>query len=212
MPNYEHARIYGIVDTRTGDVIYISGTCNQLSCRMGNHRSIVMHGPEARNGAWQPVHRYMHAEGVWNFGICEVEPFPCSGRRALRKREKELVVLRKCRFWNAQCMLDPGKYGAPVQCSCGATVTKGGLAQHRRTRKHALHVVAVAAKQAQPEPVQCVIRGDPEEADARGQTRIKAAARASAKDGQLGRETESGLLVGAPHAQVDLLDEPQAPL
>ena len=162
MPNYEHARIYGIVDTRTGDVIYISGTCNQLSCRMGNHRSIVMHGPEARNGAWQPVHRYMNTEGVWNFGICEIEPFPCSGRRALRKREKELVVLRKCRFFNAQCMLDSGKYGAPVQCACGATVTRGGLAQHKRTQKHlrahptanqrGVAVVPVSKEQAQPKP------------------------------------------------------------
>ena len=75
MPDYTLAQIYALVDVRTSEYIYLSGTCNQLCCRMGNHRSIVMHGPSACNGTYQPVHQYMKRNGLENFSILQIEPY-----------------------------------------------------------------------------------------------------------------------------------------
>ena len=144
MPDYARAQIYAIVDVRTGEHIYLSGTCNQLCCRMGNHRSIVMYGPLSHNGMHQPVHRYMRRAGIFNFSILQLEAYPCSGRAALRAREKALVLELKPRFYNAQCMVDTHGHGhEPVRCPCGCTVTRAGLRQHKRTAKHQQLMLAV---------------------------------------------------------------------
>ena len=148
MPDYARAQIYAIVDVRTGEHIYLSGTCNQLCCRMGNHRSIVMYGPESHNGMHQPVHLYMRRAGIFNFSILQLEPYPCSGRAALRAREKALVLELGPRFYNAQCMVDThGNGHEPVRCPCGCTVTRAGLRQHKRTAKHQRRLLAIKKPQ-----------------------------------------------------------------
>ena len=165
MPDYSRAFIYGIVDLRSSVTIYLGSTCNQLCCRMGNHRSIVSRGVSAGNGAWQLVHRHMKREGIFNFGVVEVERFPCAGRQQLRARERELVLERKPQFFNAGSMVLAITHcaeRASVRCTCGARVTRAGLRSHQRTTKHlraSAHkpaienaIVPVAKKQPETEP------------------------------------------------------------
>ena len=162
MPDYSRACIYGIVDLRTGTIIYIGSTCNQLCCRMGNHRSIVNCGTSAGNGAWQLVHRHMKAEGVFNFGAIEIERFPCTGRQTLRARERQLVLERKPQFFNAGSMvlaMCSKAERVSVQCPCGAWVTRAGLRSHQRTAKH---LRASAHKPAVQDRVEPVLKEQPE--------------------------------------------------
>ena len=51
MPDYSKAKIYGITDARDDECIYVGASCNQLCCRWGNHRNIVVHGNRAHNGS-----------------------------------------------------------------------------------------------------------------------------------------------------------------
>ena len=164
MPDYARAQIYAIVDVRTGEHIYLSGTCNQLCCRMGNHRSIVMYGPESHNGMHQPVHRYMRRAGIFNFSILQLERYPCSGRAALRAREKALVLEHGPRFFNAMCMVvRRGPGFEPVRCECGISVTRNGLRQHQRTAKHKRRIGLPAACVAEPVALKDGFQGeDPE--------------------------------------------------
>ena len=141
MPDYSKAKIYGIADARTGECIYVGASCNLLCCRWGNHRNIVVHGRAAHNGSAGMLHHYMKAEGFWNFGICEIEAYPCKGRLQLRERERQIVMERRPRFFNAYSMVcakrTPGSR-ASVKCECGAVVSKAGLRSHQRTAKHSL--------------------------------------------------------------------------
>ena len=139
MPDYAQGHIYGIADARDDECIYVGASCNQLCCRWGNHRNIVVHGNRAHNGSAGMLHHYMKAEGFWNFGICEIEAYPCKGRLQLRERERQVVMERRPRFFNAYSMVcakrTPGSRSS-VQCTCGAVVTKAGLRSHQRTAKH----------------------------------------------------------------------------
>ena len=139
MPDYSKATIYGITDARNDECIYVGASCNQLCCRWGNHRNIVVHGNRAHNGSAGLLHQYMKEQGLWNFGICEIEAFPCAGRLQLRERERQVVMERRPRFFNAYSMVcakrTPGSRSS-VRCTCGAVVTKAGLRSHQRTAKH----------------------------------------------------------------------------
>ena len=139
MPDYAQGHIYGIADARTGECIYVGASCNLLCCRWGNHRNIVVHGRAAHNGSAGLLHAYMKAEGLWHFGIFEIEAYPCAGRVQLRERERQVVMERHPRFFNAYSMVcakrTPGSR-ASVKCECGAVVSKAGLRSHQRTAKH----------------------------------------------------------------------------
>ena len=86
MPDYAQGSIYGIADARTGECIYVGASCNMLCCRWGNHRNIVVHGRAAHNGSAGLLHAYMKAEGLWHFGIFEIEAYPCAGRTSASGR------------------------------------------------------------------------------------------------------------------------------
>ena len=99
----------------------------------------MVHGNRAHNGSAGLLHQYMKEQGLWNFGICEIEAFPCAGRLQLRERERQVVMERRPRFFNAYSMVcakrTPGSRSS-VRCTCGAVVTKAGLRSHQRTAKH----------------------------------------------------------------------------
>ena len=99
MPDYAQGHIYGIADARTGECIYVGASCNLLCCRWGNHRNIVVHGRAAHNGSAGLLHAYMKAEGLWHFGIFEIEAYPCGpqamGRNQLRAWLSLVIVYRR---------------------------------------------------------------------------------------------------------------------
>ena len=147
MPDYAQGHIYGIADARTGECIYVGASCNLLCCRWGNHRNIVVHGRAAHNGSAGLLHAYMKAEGLWHFGIFEIEAYPCAGRVQLRERERQVVMERHPRFFNAYSMVvskRPSGSRASVKCECGAVVSKAGLRSHQRTAKHRLSLALCA--------------------------------------------------------------------
>ena len=75
----------------------------------------------------------------------------------LRERERQVVMERRPRFFNAYSMVvskRPSSSRASVQCECGAVVTKAGLRNHQRTAKHRLSLAALCAPPTPTGPAQ----------------------------------------------------------
>jgi len=82
---YLNGKIYKILNYITDDV-YVGSTCQPLSKRMGNHRSVANYGKTKYK-----LHTKMRELGVEQFYIELIEECPCDNKEQLRKREGEFI-------------------------------------------------------------------------------------------------------------------------
>ena len=93
-------KLYGIVEIDTNNTIYVGATSQQLCKRMGTHRGIVRHGTKCHNGTPGPVHNYMRARGIQNFGIKLIRFVEVADFKEMRERERECIRAHAPRFYN----------------------------------------------------------------------------------------------------------------
>ena len=148
---FRRGKIYAIRDTRSNIAVYIGSTCNQLCKRWGNHKSIVQFGTKCGNGSQTPVHLFMIKEGIWNFNICLLEAFPCQSRAGLRDRERAWVIREKPVFFNPMVFTCAKACNrVPINCECGAIVSKACYRKHLKTAKHQKQISVVKKSQLTP--------------------------------------------------------------
>lgn len=134
---FRRGKIYAIRDSRNNEPVYIGSTCNQLCCRWGNHKSIVQFGTACGNGSQTPVHAHMNHEGIWNFNVCLLESYPCNSRGELRERERFWVLRDNPKFFNPMIFTNAKQCNKlPINCECGASVSKTCYRAHLKTIKH----------------------------------------------------------------------------
>ena len=147
-------RIYCIKDKTTKEVIYIGSTSLPLCERKAKHHYNYKSKPH-------PVHLYMNTAGGWdNFVFETISEHPGITRTELLELEKQAIIqynpplntqrnpirtqeelieyyknnLEKiCAYqkeWGAQRFV----------CECGSDISRGGLAKHLRSAKHAIKI------------------------------------------------------------------------
>ena len=84
--DYSQGKIY-CIRNNINDDIYVGSTCQSLSQRMAQHRSILKHG----NLGGMKLYDLMIELGEENFYIELIEECPCENKDQLRKREGEFI-------------------------------------------------------------------------------------------------------------------------
>jgi hypothetical protein len=153
MLDYALGLIYKVVDMRLvqGDVgycVYVGSTTQKLTKRMYEHR----HKSKSK---WAPFHKYINEQGIDNFKIVLVEPYPCRGKAELNMREEHWRCklgpthnVYRAYATKAQRAEDDrksqriyyhnnvDKINKKVRCECGTTISKQNIAKHRKSKKH----------------------------------------------------------------------------
>ena len=104
MVNYQNGKIYKIVND-INVKIYVGSTCNPLSKRMGQHRSVANNFITSGNGT--EIQRHMYDLGIGHFEIILLESFPCLNRDELNKRERYYVEQLKSELNNNRIFFCP---------------------------------------------------------------------------------------------------------
>ena len=80
MPDYQHGKIYNILNNIDGE-IYVGSTIETLGQRMAKHRSDAKRRPQYK------LHKHMHELDVDNFYIELIDNYPCNDVYELRAGE-----------------------------------------------------------------------------------------------------------------------------
>jgi hypothetical protein len=135
MPDFGNGKIYRI---NVGDRFYIGSTTLSLNQRWCNHKQMI--------GMRSRLYRAM-AECEGDMMMWLVENFPCNSRAELVARENFHILQHRD---DPQCLNMVLSYRTPEekrayhkqyretkkQCECGAHITAGNLATHRKSKLH----------------------------------------------------------------------------
>ena len=136
-------RIYCIKNNTTKEIIYIGSTSQPLYVRKAKHHYNYKNEP-------RPVHLYMTTAGGWeNFVFENISEHPGITRTELLELEKQAIIQYnppRNTFRNPirtpEELIEYQKEQSAQRfvCECGSDISRGNLARHLLSAKHAIKI------------------------------------------------------------------------
>lgn len=149
MPNYEHSKIYKLVNTNTNQT-YIGSTTRPLSIRFNEHKSKYTTGKKREMS-------YLLFNDTDDVVIELLEDVNCKNKEELEKKERQYIEAVDCvnikiptrtkKEYDDETKQTLKNYhknreeinkarSEKVICECGSVVAKSALCRHRRRKIH----------------------------------------------------------------------------
>lgn len=169
MPNYTTSRVYKIWSPSHPGEIYIGSTTQDLAKRIGEHRrkyKLYLNGKYRYTTSFKIMEygdakieliEKVECKDKEELIACEgyyIRTLDCVNKvipdrtkkeydREYRQANRERIAQREKEYREANREKIAQKKAEKVKCNCGSVINRGGLSEHRRTKKHMKYLESI---------------------------------------------------------------------
>lgn len=139
--NYQTSKIYKIWSPSHPGEIYIGSTTQRLVKRIGEHRRKYRLHLKGK-------YRYTTSFKIMEYGDAKIELIEnveCKDKEELVAREGYYIRTLDCVNKVIPDRTEKERKSEKIKCKCGSVITRGGLSEHRRTKKHMNYIKNVVS-------------------------------------------------------------------